>query len=275
MPHLFNISNTMSRREEGYHRKLLEKANPKKNNTKRENSGESVASIHDLVLSKEEGLERFLNYDFYERKSLIDHFLDPNTTLEKFQTVDYEEIGDFYCAPFQLINKHQESEFILLELKRVGNVIHKGTKKPVQIKKIIEINLLTSIITISYKLANMYVEPIPIWFGIEFNFGLLAGYADDRYYFSNDYEINPAHLASIGEIEAVQHIGLADDYNNLKIELKSSKPATLWRFPIETISQSEGGFERVYQSSVLLFSYKTELNKSWRVKIYKKISAMR
>jgi len=30
------------------------------------------------------------------------------------------------------------------------------------------------------------------------------------------------------------------------------EPMTLWRFPIETVSVSEGGFERLYQGSVFL-----------------------
>jgi alpha-amylase len=33
----------------------------------------------------------------------------------------------------------------------------------------------------------------------------------------------------------------------------SATPATaLWRYPLETASQSEGGFERTYQGSVIL-----------------------
>ena len=28
--------------------------------------------------------------------------------------------------------------------------------------------------------------------------------------------------------------------------------ATLWRFPVETVSQSEAGFERVYQGSAIV-----------------------
>ncbi|HAH45032.1 MAG TPA: hypothetical protein DCM07_09300, partial [Planctomycetaceae bacterium] len=31
-----------------------------------------------------------------------------------------------------------------------------------------------------------------------------------------------------------------------------SAPASIWTFPIETISQSEGGYELVHQSSVVI-----------------------
>jgi alpha-amylase len=48
-----------------------------------------------------------------------------------------------------------------------------------------------------------------------------------------------------------------------------NKKATLWRFPIETISMSEAGFERVYQGSVILPNWKIRLgnSKTWQVTI--------
>ncbi len=33
--------------------------------------------------------------------------------------------------------------------------------------------------------------------------------------------------------------------------LKISKPSEIWTFPVETVSQSEGGFELVHQSVVV------------------------
>ena len=36
------------------------------------------------------------------------------------------------------------------------------------------------------------------------------------------------------------------------VSLSWSKPAGLWCLPVETVSQSEGGFERVYQSSAVI-----------------------
>ena len=52
--------------------------------------------------------------------------------------------------------------------------------------------------------------------------------------------------------EALTHIALCDEYTNLRFDLRFSAPATVHRFPLETVSQSEGGQERVYQGSVVL-----------------------
>ena len=36
---------------------------------------------------------------------------------------------------------------------------------------------------------------------------------------------------------------------NIAIIVEHEPVATFWRFPIETVSQSEGGFEKTYQGS--------------------------
>lgn len=45
--------------------------------------------------------------------------------------------------------------------------------------------------------------------------------------------------------------------------------ATLWRFPIETVSQSESGFERIYQASSLLLHWALRLQpgQDWPVRL--------
>jgi len=49
--------------------------------------------------------------------------------------------------------------------------------------------------------------------------------------------------------------------------------SVVWRFPIETISQSEGGFERVYQSSVVLPNWRFSIaaGDSWKTTMTLKI----
>jgi hypothetical protein len=43
----------------------------------------------------------------------------------------------------------------------------------------------------------------------------------------------------------------------------------LWRAPVETVSQSESGFERVYQSSMVMPIWRLSLlpGKSWETEI--------
>jgi hypothetical protein len=107
-----NLTNTLSRRFEGYHMKL-----------KRPGSGpyEEARSIHNRVLTKEEGLEKFLNFDTIERASLREHFLRGDETLEAFRSSKYQELGDFYNGPYDAEMKQKG-----VVLTRRGNVEGRG-----------------------------------------------------------------------------------------------------------------------------------------------------
>ena len=68
-------------------------------------------------------------------------------------------------------------------------------------------------------------------------------------------------------------MGLKDEWLKIDIQLIFNKNTNVWRFPVETISQSEGGFERVYQSSVVIPNWKIHLYPlgEWIVEINQKI----
>ncbi len=269
LPGAFNILNTLTRREEGYHHKLVEMAERKKNSDG--NSEDQAVSIHDMVSAKEEGLENYLDYDSYDRKSLIDHFPGEGTSAEDFSKGRYAELGNFINTPYRVESRQNEGQAVGLVLTRDGELRRPEGRLPLTVRKEIHVQKDSGEMDILYRLQTNHPSPVPVWFGVEFNFGLLAGYADDRYYFSREREIEPRHLASSGELQEIHHLGLADEWSNLKIELESEKPALVWRFPIETISLSEAGFERVYQNSAVFFSYRFELKGSWEVKLQKKI----
>ena len=68
----------------------------------------------------------------------------------------------------------------------------------------------------------------------------------------------------MGEEPGVTEAGMTDGWLKLRILFQTSQPAKFWRYPVETISQSEGGFERVYQGSCLLFGWDVSLKANGR-----------
>jgi alpha-amylase len=58
-------------------------------------------------------------------------------------------------------------------------------------------------------------------------------------------------MASIGEINDCSNLKIVDEWKGFSVSLKSGSLDRIWRFPIETVSQSEAGFERTYQSSLV------------------------
>ena len=59
-------------------------------------------------------------------------------------------------------------------------------------------------------------------------------------------------LGSKLDLANVFGLGLSDEWLKLDVGLKMSRPTSFWTFPIETVSQSEGGFELIHQSVVVM-----------------------
>jgi alpha-amylase len=71
--------------------------------------------------------------------------------------------------------------------------------------------------------------------------------ADDRYF----YDGHGNRLGQLGrqlDLGDVHALHLVDEWLGIDVGLAFQRPTSLWAFPIETVSQSEGGFELVHQS---------------------------
>jgi len=266
-PRAINLLDTMTRRKEAYHNKLLklkEQINP--------NNKSGITSIHDQAVTKEPGLEKKLRYDWYRHTFLIDHFLGPNTQLDQVANCEYVEEGDFVQSPYRY-ETERTKDGLNIKLMRTGILQSKGTIYSISVSKNLKINQKSPNINIKYELKNLENSPIELWFAPEFNYALLAGNAPDRYYYFDQQLNEKKHLASSGIVNAVRQMGLKDEWLKIDIQLTFNRNATVWRFPVETISQSEGGFERIYQSSVVIPNWKIHIEPSadWTVEINQKI----
>lgn len=262
-PRHVNLLDTMTRRKEAYHNKLL----ALKNNQNAQNPS-NVSSIHDMVVSKEPGLEDRLFYDQYRRSSLVDHFFGSATNLDDVLKCSYDEAGNFIKSRYS-IETESTQECLIIKLSRDGLVKYNNQNRKINISKTIKIFPNSPFIEIHYGITNRDQSPVELWFGPEFNFALLAGSAPDRYYQFDQNVTGDLNLASIGTVDSVQTMGLKDEWMKIDVQLHFNIPAAIWRFPVETISQSEGGFERVYQSSVVIPNWKIQLkqSESWNVEI--------
>ena len=45
---------------------------------------------------------------------------------------------------------------------------------------------------------------------------------------------------------------MVDHWLGIDVRLSANRPTNIWTYPVETVSQSEGGFELVHQSVVML-----------------------
>ncbi len=263
-----NILDTMTRREEGYHEKLYHAKIAGE-----EHGADGTASIHDLVIAKEPGLEKYLIYDTYERKSFVDHIIENDVTPERFLKNDYVELGDFVSGEYSLEHTKIEAGAICLTLSREGAIRQNDRSHSIKITKEIKVSRGNEVIDAHYRLTNLSGDDLNFRFAVEFNYGLQAGHADDRFYYNQDGRLRDSFLDSIGVVEGRQFLGLKDEYMKIDINISAEKADTIWRLPVETISLSEAGFEKVYQSSCVLLIWDVDLQDETILKLNQKVSS--
>jgi hypothetical protein len=235
-PICHNLLATLTRREEAYHELVR--------GGEKEPTGD-VASIHDRVVFKQANLDQRLQYDAYRRKSLIDHFYPNDASLGSVVDNTIAELGDFVTAPFEA-KLRRNPDRMQLQLTRDGR--YNG--RPVRITKGLTLEAGGNNLEIAY-----LIEGLPsgetVHFASEFNFAGLPAGIDDRF-FHNERGESLGQLGTRLELANVDYIGLTDEWLGIDVELQSDQPMHVWTFPIETVSQSEGGFELVHQSVVVL-----------------------
>ncbi|HPY01331.1 MAG TPA: DUF1926 domain-containing protein, partial [Candidatus Marinimicrobia bacterium] len=94
----------------------------------------------------------------------------------------------------------------------------------------------------------------------EFNFALLGGNSPDRYYIADGEKTAEPALNSIGILTGIKSLGVVNEWDKFQAEVIAPQAVEFWRFPIETVSLSEAGFERIYQSSVIIPWFDVRLN---------------
>jgi alpha-amylase len=227
-----NLLATLQRRPESYHRKVLEGPS---------NAGDNVASIHDRVVFKQEGLDQRLQYDAFARKSLMDHFYDQEATLQSVASGESIERGDFVEMPFQT-KLRRGADRVQVQMRREGN----AWGIPISITKAVTMEAGSDRLSIAYLLEDL-PQDRPLHFAIELNFAGLPSGADDRYF----SDIDGNQLGQLGtqlDLHDATFLGLSDRWQGIDISLGIDRASGIWAFPIETVSQSEGGFEAVHQS---------------------------
>jgi hypothetical protein len=244
--HSYNVCSTVARRPEAYHQVLTE-PHPEKQTEEKS----AVPSIHDLIRVKDKEALRYLIYDKRPRSSFVDHFFSPDTKLEEFAAQSYSELGNFAGERYEFSVKKKGNELkILLWRSGILNVDDKSL--PFEVHKEM---LVTGegTIHISYRLRNISDSSVKAVFGSEWNINLLGGgHNEQAYYHVPGITLDDYHLDSRGELSDIEQIILGNRHSGIELELAVMPKAGLWRFPVESISNSEGGIERIYQESCLL-----------------------
>jgi len=246
-----NVLATLDRRPEAYHAEILKAA-----------GNHATGPSADAITLKQPGLDRLLVYDRYPRKALVDHFYSIDVTLDDLIACRETELGDFVTGTY-LAKVQRDVERVKLVMERPGVV----GGHSIRLRKTIELSAGIPSLVVHYQLEDL-PRDAPLHFAVEINLAAMAGHAPDRYY-SDPSGVKLGLLDDRLDLPSARGLALTDEWLDLSIGLSWSRSANLWCFPIETVSQCEGSFEGVYQSSAVIphWHVVSDENGRWDVQI--------
>ena len=240
----FNILNTLTRRKEGYHSHI--------NFVDTENNDEckidEVKNIHDSNLEIDSCVKDFLEYDWYDRSSFIDHFTY-DFSVENFKRVNFIEIGDFVnqCSKLELNNDK-------ITFKRDGSFNTSYGVTPVVMSK--QYTCKKDIIDFKFDIKSS--APFECQYVSEMNFH----FANSEAVTINGEKID-GHTILTGKKFIIK-----DDYTAKNIILEYAEEVELGSFLVHTVSQSEIGVELTVQGIAILAKIDFNTSLSFKGKFY-------
>jgi hypothetical protein len=254
------LAGVMRRRPEAYHRALIETPADGPLATDM-----AVASIHDVIRSKEAGLADRIHYDGHERRSGLVRFLSADTSPAAFAAADETELGDFVDGAFELVELHDDR----LVARRTGSVRAgaTGERQALRVEKRLTIggDRRSPTLALEVVVEHAGSQPVDGRLGLEWSLMLLGGGANPAAYHEVHGE-RSAHDGSGAEASLTQ-VAAGNLAIGIRLETTMEPPADTWWAPIETVSNSEAGFERIYQGSGQLFSWPISLQPGEQLKV--------
>jgi alpha-amylase len=246
--HHFNITNVMARRKEAYH-KLI-------HDTQAQSSAQdSPVTIHNLVKVKEIGLDQKLVYDWHSRYNFVEHFMPLDSPeLERLYRTPYIDLGDFTLEEHRFLKYEGNAVF----LARDGHLnMGNGTMVSLRMEK--SYRLLENRMEAGYRLTNTSQQKIDIAMLVELNLTLL-GTDDQRRIMINAPDGKDIKgMADYIISNRTTGFELIDAWQKLGIKVATPSLSSLFVYPVETISSSESGFERIYQGTCFILVYELHI----------------
>jgi alpha-amylase len=223
-----NLINTLTRRKEKYHDKILQKVKQEAKQT----SNSEASSIHNLDFQTQ-NLEEKIIYDNYRKVCWIDHIFPNEISCENLKRNQVRDLVDFYEKKYKRKTDRKKITF--------------SYNNNIKISK--SITLDNDFVKFNHQLnlSSLFSG----FFAIEFNFLIY-----DKELLKKMSNLN----------EKQKNIILNDEWHKLIYKFSFSIHPFFLYYPIETISYSESGFEKTHQGMSLFFMWDlAEINKTFEV----------
>jgi alpha-amylase len=213
--------------------------------------GAAAASIHGVVRVKEPGLAARLVYDRYERRSGLVRALGHEVSADDWAQARAVDLGDAVDGAFELVElapgrlvTRRETTIAGAGVSVVRTLTLGGDRR-------------APTLALQMELVHSSGPPLDARLGLEWSTTMLGGGGNPAAW----WDVAGARTGhdTAGSASEVTSIAQGNDFIGVSVATTTDQPAEAWWAPIETISNSENGFERVYQGSGLLLSWPINL----------------
>ncbi|HUX98491.1 MAG TPA: alpha-amylase/4-alpha-glucanotransferase domain-containing protein [Candidatus Deferrimicrobium sp.] len=203
--------------------------------------------------------------DRWRRYAFYDHFIGKEVGLKEIAEDNYQDLGNF-------LQKHYSSEvqqgenIASVRLSAEGIVRIDNKASSLAVSKFFEVLDNKKDIRITFKIENQGEEPISVYH-----------LTDIPLYLTGD--VNSITLKgdkTDSEIlEPISFVGksiqIQAKQNDIKVKISLDDPCDIYKYTLETYARTNGGYESLYQGTVLAFKKPIELKPkeaySWKMNI--------
>ena len=256
------LVNSMQRRAEAYHARLP--------NASQDKAG-AVISIHEQTRVKEPNLERFLRYDRWARHAFRILVFDPKRTQQDYECLQLNENSSLAGGEFSVRASAPHQAELYRQTLIGANQAGEGAVS-VDVTKRFSFGPAPNGCEVSCEVGLKLKQPVDraVMVGIETVVNLLAPMQSDRFF---ETASGPQSLRFSGELPGpILH--MEDGWQKVRITLHAPGTDNFWIAPIETVSESEEGFERVYQGSQILARWRLSTQKVLSARVVWRIEAI-
>lgn len=229
-----DVADVLTRRREGYHARVRD--------AERHAEGSGRArTIHVAPTAREAGLAALLEYDRFRRASLLDGVFGDGVAVSPLSPWEAARAVVGERPMTRALHVSTDAVEIVCSADRLDEL-------PLAVEKTVTVPQAGARLDVRYRLRWRGDGPLLARWGVQFNLALSAGDAPGRYF---RLPGRPS-LGSRGRLDHRRALGMVDEWLGCALDLRWAEAGEVAWAPVETVSLSESGFERIYQGSAVL-----------------------
>ena len=244
-----NLIDCIARREEPYHRRLREGARDVIPDTE---------SIHDPIRAKEPGLGRLLHYDRRRRLGLQAYLAALGSTADAAAKGRIEELGRYGDGAFEVEVRELKSGHRLTMLRT--ETLGSGRQaRRVRMTKVLLVRRDGARLDFKLTVELLSGAPLEVALIVETNLAITAGAG------AGTIAVDGAQARPLSRpltALAVRRVHAEQPALGVVVDAAVGTAAEAWYLPIETVNNSEAGYERVTQGAGLSFVNRLNLGEA-------------